>query len=115
MWWLHPRDYYEDHLIKTGQYEKELLDFMEGNASAGDCVAIAGISFGMLPLTIVTELHPWVLDHTDKNLHDYVNALEEKGYKCRTLDGRIPKNEEDLHKWQLVAYLGNEEPNWLLI
>jgi FkbM family methyltransferase len=44
--YLHPRRYWERHLLSGGQYHSGLTHFIRMNIRAGETVAFAGISFG---------------------------------------------------------------------
>jgi FkbM family methyltransferase len=55
---LHPRDYHEYELLRTGSYESSLLTFVEANLEIGDHVVMAGISFGMNPIVASKAVGP---------------------------------------------------------
>jgi len=44
---LHPRDWIEYLLIKTGNYEPVTLDFLRRNLKTGDTAFFAGVNFGL--------------------------------------------------------------------
>src|SRR5262245_65746531 len=43
---LHPKEYWEAHMLKGGHYHSAIRRFMENNLKQRDIVVIAGVSFG---------------------------------------------------------------------
>jgi FkbM family methyltransferase len=77
--YLHPRKYWERHLLSGGQYHPGLVHFMRMNIRAGETVAIAGISFGQQVIiasravgahgrVIAIDPHPAAMMQARKNI-----------------------------------------------